>query len=88
MRKILYTGRWRRSISTCFTRIQGTFRSICDGLTVGEYMTPRLTTVVQPIAELAVKSIHLLLDQIENRVTPRYETVPVTLAQKESTKEI
>ena len=59
-----------------------------DGLTVGDYITPRLTTVVQPIQELAAKSIHLLLDQIENRVTPRYETVPVTLAQKESTKEI
>ena len=59
-----------------------------DGLTVGEYMTPRLTTVVQPIAELAVKSIQLLLDQIENRVTPRYETVPVTLTKKESTQVI
>jgi len=59
-----------------------------DGLLVGEYMIPRLTTVVQPIEELAAKSIHLLLDQIENRITPRYETVPVTLTRKESTKEV
>ena len=59
-----------------------------DGLAIGEYMTPRLTTVVQPIQELAAKSIHLLLDQIENRVTPRYETVPVTLTKKESTQVI
>ena len=60
-----------------------------DGLLVGEYMIPRLTTIVQPIEELAAKSIQLLLlDQIENRVTPRYETVPVTLTRKESTKEV
>ena len=59
-----------------------------DGLTVGEYMIPRLTTVVQPIEELAQRSLYLLLDQIENRITPRYETVPVALTQKESTKEI
>ena len=59
-----------------------------DGLTVGEYMTPRLTTVVQPIDELSQRSIYLLLDQIGNRIVPRYETVPVTLTQKESTKKI
>ena len=59
-----------------------------DGLTIGEYTLPRLTTVVQPIEELAERSIRLLLDQIENRIVSRYETVPVTLTQKESTKEI
>ena len=59
-----------------------------DGLAIGEYMTPRLTTVVQPVEELAKRSIQLLLDQIENGVNPRYETVPVTLARKESTQPV
>ena len=59
-----------------------------DGLTVGEYTMPRLTTVVQSIEELAESSIRLLLEQMESSREPHYETVSVTLAQKDSTKPI
>ena len=59
-----------------------------DGLAIGEYMNPRLTTVVQPIEDLAQQSIRLLLAQMEENQGPHYETVPVTLTRKESTIKI
>ena len=59
-----------------------------DGLLMGEYTVPKLTTVVQPIEELAADSIRLLLNNIENQLSPRHETVPVALCHKESTRQI
>ena len=55
-----------------------------DGLTIGEYTIPKLSTIVQPIEELAERSLHLLQENIESKRSPRYETVPVTLERKES----
>ena len=59
-----------------------------DGLTIGEYTVPKLTTIVQPIESLAARSLQLLLDNIENPAAPLYETVPVTLSRKESSQSI
>ncbi len=59
-----------------------------DGLTVGEYTIPKLTTICQPIEELTERSIRMLLENIESKRSPRYETVPVELAEKESARKI
>lgn len=59
-----------------------------DGLTIGEYTIPKLTTVAQPVEELAERSLQLLLENIESKHHPRYETLPVTLECKESAQPI
>ena len=59
-----------------------------DGLEVGEYTVPKLTTVVQSVEALAQHSIRLLLEQMEEGQAPRHETVPVSLSGKESTRTI
>ena len=59
-----------------------------DGLTIGEYTIPKLTTVAQPIDDLAERSLRLLQENIENKHGPRYEAMPVTLECKESAQPI
>ena len=57
-----------------------------DGLQIGEFMQPRLSTVCQDTAELASRSLELLLENIESPHEPRYETVDVAVQLKESIK--
>ena len=57
-----------------------------DGLDIGGYMTPRLSTIHQNVEEMARKSVQLLLDNIENKKGLRFITVPVTLKCRESVK--
>ena len=59
-----------------------------DGLTMGEYTVPKLTTVCQPIEEMAQRSITLLQENIASPREPRYEQVAVTLRDRESAKKI
>lgn len=58
-----------------------------DGLTIGEYMIPRLATVSQSVERLVERSLELLSQNIEDGTAARHETVPVTLLCKESTTE-
>ncbi len=55
-----------------------------DGLEIGDYTLPRLTTIHQSVEMLAEHSIQMLLENISNRQPPRYETVPVTVELRES----
>jgi len=59
-----------------------------DGLTIGEYTIPRLSTISQSVEELANRSIRLLLENIEGKPSVRYETVPVALNTRESAKHV
>ena len=59
-----------------------------DGLEVGEYTVPKLTTVVQSVEALAEHSIRLLLENLESTQAPHFETISVSLSQKESTRKI
>lgn len=59
-----------------------------DGLDVGEYTVPRLATISQDVERLADRSVALLLQQIESPAKPVYEILPVSLAWKESTRQI
>jgi len=55
-----------------------------DGLDIGDFLLPRLTTVTQPTQVLTQRSANLLLAQVEKRTRPVYVTVPFTLSCKES----
>ena len=55
-----------------------------DGLEIGSYLVPQLTTVVQPVAELANRSMQILLACVEEGGEARHETVPFALNIRES----
>lgn len=57
-----------------------------DGLTLGNYLVPQLSTVNQSVSLLAKQSTDILLDCIENGGKARHETVPYTVCQRESTR--
>ena len=59
-----------------------------DGLAIGEYTVPRLTTIAQNVEALAERSVRILLDNIENQATAHYEIVPVSLLDRESAKKL
>ena len=46
-----------------------------DGVEVGRYTTPRLSTVVQPVKEIARQSAKVLADLMENGGPPKHVTV-------------
>ena len=57
-----------------------------DGLELGEYYIPKLTTIRQHASLLARRGVALLLDAIENQAEARHETVPFVLAEHASVK--
>ena len=57
-----------------------------DGLAVGGYTVPTLSTICQGVKEMAGRSIEILLENIEKHQPPRYETVPFAVQLRESTK--
>ena len=59
-----------------------------DGMAIGEYTIPKLATVVQAVEELADRSIRILQESMEGTQPVRYETVPVTMQGKESSRKI
>ena len=56
-----------------------------DGLPVGEYLVPRLSTVDQPGPDMARRGLELLLDAIENGADAKHEAVSFTILHREST---
>lgn len=59
-----------------------------DGLQVGGFIQPRLSTVCQDPEDLARRSVEILLKNINGDPSPRYETVPVRIQLRESTKNV
>ena len=59
-----------------------------DGLLLSSFLVPKLSTVEQSVRKMAVRSVEILLDCIENGAVPRHETVPFALCLRESTKKI
>ncbi len=57
-----------------------------DGLTLGDYLVPQLSSVNQSVELLAKRSTDILLDCIENDGKARHETVPYTICKRESTR--
>lgn len=56
-----------------------------DGIALGEYYNPKLTTIKQPVEEMAKKSIRLLLDVIDDRQEHQQIIFPAELVEREST---
>ncbi len=59
-----------------------------DGLAIGEYMVPRLSTISQSVEDLAQKSLELLQRTIEDGTDARHEIVPVAILEKESIRRL
>lgn len=55
-----------------------------DGLPIGNYYLPKLTTIAQPVTLLAQRSFTLLLDGMERNAPACHETVPFSLNIGES----
>ena len=55
-----------------------------DGIDISRFMVPRLTTVEQPVGEIARRSVNLLLDMMEKRAAPRHILVEALFRKRES----
>jgi len=56
-----------------------------DGIGLGRFFTPGLSTIQQPIREIAKTSVQLLIDQINGKDVQRENVLPVKLVEKETT---
>ena len=56
-----------------------------DGLPIGAYLVPQLSTVEQSVAQMASKSVEILLAAIRDKAPACHEKIPYQLCQKEST---
>ena len=59
-----------------------------DGLPMGRYMIPQLSTVRQDFRTIALRSVEILLDAIEDGVPARHETVPFEVQRRESIRSL
>ena len=55
-----------------------------DGLAVGSFMIPKLSSVVQPTHMMADRAIEILISQFEGEVKPVHEMMPFELLEQES----
>lgn len=58
-----------------------------DGLPLGDYIVPQLSTVSQSTRLIAERSVQILLSGIEDGAAACHETVPFQLRQRESVRE-
>lgn len=59
-----------------------------DGLKIGNYYTPKLSTITQSVDQLIESSFRLLMDCIVNSAPARHMTVPFTLSCKQSVRQL
>ena len=59
-----------------------------DGLPLGSYLVPQLSTVHQSVQDMAQLSVEMLLSQIKDGAQARHIFVPFTVLQRESTQAI
>ncbi|MBR1584304.1 MAG: LacI family DNA-binding transcriptional regulator [Clostridia bacterium] len=57
-----------------------------DGIEVGRYTTPRLSTIEQPVTEIARQSVQVLSDMMENGAPARHITLQGALRLTESVR--
>lgn len=55
-----------------------------DGIEIGRYTTPRLSTIVQPVKEIARQSVQVLSDMMKNHSPARHVTVEAQVEMRES----
>ena len=59
-----------------------------DGLAMGRYLIPQLSTVKQDSKAIALRSVQILLDCLEEDAPARHETVPFQVLRSESIRSI
>ena len=59
-----------------------------DGLMLGSFLVPQLSTVIQSAKVMAQRGVEILIDRIEHGGVACHENVPYTLHQRESTRRI
>lgn len=59
-----------------------------DGMWIGEYMKPVLTTVAQPLDVLTHKAVDMLIAQLEGEDAPKQVTYDTLLIERDSVKDI
>ena len=59
-----------------------------DGIELGDYLQPKLTTMAQPVDEMADAIIDQLYDQIDGRCDRRNQIFEGKLLEKESVRQI
>ena len=59
-----------------------------DGLPLGSFLVPQLTTVAQSAQHMALRSVEILIARIRHGGPACHESVPYTLYQRESTRRI
>lgn len=55
-----------------------------DGISTGDFYIPRLTTIRQPVEQMAEASIQLLFDMMEKKMAPQTILMPAELVIRES----
>lgn len=56
-----------------------------DGLALGSFLVPQLSTVAQSAKRMALRSVEILIRQIESGPAASHESAPYTICLKEST---
>lgn len=59
-----------------------------DGIEMSDYYNPSITTISQPMKELAQESIHILFDVIKGRASNKHIVLPAELIVRGSTKSL
>lgn len=59
-----------------------------DGLPLGTYLIPQLSTVRQSVKTMAMRSVEILLDSIEKNAPPCHEIIPFEVTRRESIRAI
>ena len=59
-----------------------------DGLPLGSFLVPQLSTVIQSAQTMAQRSVEILIDRIEHGGQAIHESVSYALSQRESTRRI
>jgi LacI family transcriptional regulator len=59
-----------------------------DGIDIGRFTTPRLSTVAQPVKEIARQSMKVLAELMENGGPVQHVTVKASLELRESVRQV
>lgn len=59
-----------------------------DGIPIGEFYRPKLTTIRQPVAAIAERSVRIIIEGIKGNTNPIYEFLPFEMVEGESVRHI
>jgi LacI family transcriptional regulator len=59
-----------------------------DGLALGRYLVPQLSTVKQDFKTITLRRVAILLENIEEDAPARHETIPFQVLRSESIRSI